>query len=385
MADDPRTDNAEPTKADEAASEACTRSGAIILLLFVALLLLIPYWIRRPREIALSRYVAIRHELTVSLDGMQDDPIWQAYVASHPAAESMSVGQLLQVEVDVTSLSDAMTGKKPLRHPAVPARTPMHNGSVKSGPAHLVPPTMLNAKVFGSISEMRHVAELFSSLNDSDLLTQARQVSNFFNLSIYTWAMKREDLLIQRIDTSPCYTGKGVPMPPYKGPSPPFFVPSIKEDALLSCLTLRDVRELAQFQLPRISNPMQLGGAVGQTVEVATGSLPHDLYMASIVVQILLFFSIMYFAAFAQEATSSLSFPAKGTLFCAVSNSPWSLLVFLLALWAPLLASAALAYCSQKLILALCSLAVSVATWSAYRVLQRNSFFKPLHIRSKKG
>jgi hypothetical protein len=380
MPDDPRTDIAEPTKADEAASEACTKSGAVILLLFVALLLLIPYWTRRPMDIALGRYVAIRNELAISLDELQDDPIWQNYLASHPAAESMSIAQLVKLQVDETSISNAMTGKKPPGHPTVVVKAPTHGGSTGSGPPRPSPPTMLSVKVFGTISEMPPIADLLSELNDSDLLAQARQFSNFFDLSIYTWAIKRDDLLVQRVDAGACFGGKGDPMVSYKGSGPAFFVPAIKKDALLSCFTLRDVRELAQFQLPKVSNPTQLGGSIGQTVEVTTGSLPHDLYMASIVVQILLFFAIMYFAAFAREAVSSPSFPVQGTLFSAISKSPWTLLVFLVALWAPLVASVALAYYSRKWPLALCSLGIFVAIGSAHAVLQRNSLFKPLRM-----
>lgn len=381
MTDDPRHDIAEPTKADEAASEACTRSGAVILLLFVALLLLIPYWIRRPINIALGRYVAIRHELAVTLGELQDDPFWQGYLASHPSAESMSIAQLAKLQVNETSIINAMTGKKSPEHPTVPKNTPEHNGSLKSGPPRLSPPTMLSANAFGPISEMRPISELFSALDDSDLLAQSRQFSNFFDLSIYTWATKRDDLLVLRVDISPCYMGKGDPMASYKGPKPALFVPAIKKDVLLKCFTLQDVRELAQLELPKVSNPTPLGGSIGQAVEVTTGSLPRDLYMASIVVQILLFFTIMYFAAFAREATSSSSFPAKGTLFSAISKSPWTLLVFLIALWAPLVASVALAYFSRKWLLWLFTVGIFVAIGSAHAVLQRKSLFKPLRIR----
>jgi hypothetical protein len=381
MADDPQTNIAEPTKGDIAASEACTRSGAFILLLFVALLLLIPYWIRRPADIALGRYVAVRNELAISLGELQDDPFWQRYLASHPAADTMSIAQLVNLQVDESSFSDVTTGKNPPGHPTVPARPPAHSGSINSGPPRPSPPAMLSLKVFGNVSEMRPIADLLSELNDSDLLAQARQFSNFFDLSIYTWAIKRDDLLVQRINTSACYKGKGNPMAPYKVPKPAFFVPAIKEDVLLKCFTLRDVRELAQFQLPEVSNPTQLGGSIGQTVEVTTGSLPHDLYMASVVVQILLFFTIMYFGAFAREAVSSPSFPVRGTLFSALSKSPWTLLVFLMALWAPLVASLTLAYCSGKWPLALCTLGIFMAIGLAHLVLQRNSLFKPLRLR----
>ncbi len=387
MADDPQANIAEPSKADEAASEACTKSGAVILLLFVALLLLIPNWVRRPIDTALGRYVAIRSQLAISLDELNDDPFWQRYVASHPAAESTSIAQLVKLQVDESPIGNATVGKPPPRRPPVVVKSSTHGGRTRSGPPGPPPPRppgMLSVKVFGQISAMGPIAQLPGDLHEPDLLAQPRQFSNFFNLSIYTWVIKRDDLLVRRINTSACYSGKEFPTPRYKGPVPAFSVPAIKKDALLSCFTLRDVRELAQFQLPKVSNPTELGGSIGQTVEVTTGSLPHDLYMASIVAQILLFFAVMYFAAFAREAVSSPSFPARGTLFSALSKSPWTLLVFLMALWAPLVASAALAICSRKWSLALCTVGIFMAIMSAHAVLQRKSLFKPVRIRFKR-
>jgi hypothetical protein len=50
---------------DEAASNACTRSGAFVLLLSVVLWLLIPFWLDKPNEIALGRYLTYRFNLAL--------------------------------------------------------------------------------------------------------------------------------------------------------------------------------------------------------------------------------------------------------------------------------------------------------------------------------
>jgi hypothetical protein len=99
VADVPAT-NIEPTKVDTAASEACIRSGTFALLLSVVLFLLIPYWRHQEKAIALRQYRALRNNLVLYLEMLDDDPYWQKYSASQDAAESMSIAQLLELSVE---------------------------------------------------------------------------------------------------------------------------------------------------------------------------------------------------------------------------------------------------------------------------------------------
>jgi hypothetical protein len=48
---------------------------------------------------------------------------------------------------------------------------------------------------------------------------------------------------------------------------------------------------------------------------------------------------LLYLGAFAREAVKSPNFPAPGTLFGAFRRSPWTLVVFFVALWTPLTTS----------------------------------------------
>jgi hypothetical protein len=68
------------------------------------------------------------------------------------------------------------------------------------------------------------------------------------------------------------------------------FWSGLQNEGLLKCLTLRDVEELAQMELPTFLGPPQIGEHVGTQIDVTVGSLPHDLYAASILAQLLLFF-----------------------------------------------------------------------------------------------
>src|SRR5580658_2656599 len=100
-----------------------------------------------------------------------------------------------------------------------------------------------------------------------------------------------------------------------KGEKTADFVPVLTEEALLRCLTVHDVRELAHFEYPTISNPMELGGRIGPVIEMAPGSLPRGSlrpYFATLAAQVLLFFVVVYFGAFAREAVASAAFPVPG-------------------------------------------------------------------------
>jgi hypothetical protein len=206
----------------------------------------------------------------------------------------------------------------------------------------------------------------------------------FFEFSIIRWATKRDNLIYENMLRSMfgtmCFSGQWEI--PYKEQKVEHFVPALDKDALLNCLTLRDVRELAQFEIPTFSNPMQFQGSVHRGVEVNPSSLmPKDLYMASVLAQLLLFFAIVHFGAFAREAVSSVGFPVQGTLFSAFSGSRGTLLVFLLALWSPVCVSLAVAVASRKWSLIPYSVLIGCATLFAYLVLQRKSFFSALNPR----
>ena len=150
---------------------------------------------------------------------------------------------------------------------------------------------------------------------------------------------------------------------------------SLDKDALLNCLTLRDVRELAQLELPTFSNPIQLRESIHREVDVNPSSLmPRDLYTASVLVQLLLFFVVVHFGAFAREAVSSAKFPVHGTVFNAFYGSRGTLLVFLFALWSPLCASLAVMVASRSWSLIPYFVLIGCAVSFAYLVLQRKSF-----------
>lgn len=376
----------EPTKIDSAASEACTRSGAFALLLSVLCFLLIPYWAGSQNEVALREYVNRRLNLASTVELIAEDALWQKYKMSHTQAESTPIAKLLDAQVNLAS-SDRETKPEPTiakrfkngAQKQSPPRVTKKERLPVATPGHPAPPIALQATFIWNerINHMQQLADYLSELNDSDLLSRSRGVSNFFDHSIVRWVNKRGNLIYGNAISGICTATTELEMP-YQGKKSDYFVPKLYEETMLNCLTFQDVRNLAEFELPTLSNPTQLGGRIGTQIDLSPGALPRDPYMATIVVQILLFFALVHFGAYAREAVSSPAFPARATLFGAFSKPPLILFVFLLALWSPPLASLAMAAMSRRWVLWVCSTLIFSAVLSIHHVLQSKLYFATL-------
>lgn len=383
MANNLRSSSSEPTSVDTAASAACTRSGAFGLLLTVTLSLLVPYWVERRNEDALGKYISDRANLANQIERLDEDLLWKEYNASNKAAESMSIAELMKVSVEGPK-SVLEVGAQTKASSTTKAGVQRFDPSRPTTPR---PPTGLTvSSPPAKLDVLLPIVDLLNQLNDPELLNRVRKVSsNSFEFSIIRWATKRGNLMyenmVRTMPTNICFSGWYWEIP-YKEQKVKDFVPALDKDALLNCLTLRDVRELAEFELPTFSNPIQLKGSIHREVDVNPSSLmPRDLYMASVLVQLLLFFVIVHFGAFAGEAVSSEGFPVQGTLFSAFYGSRGTLLVFLLALWSPLFASVAMAIASRKWSLVPYSVLIGCAILFAHLRLQSKSYFRTLNPR----
>lgn len=401
--------SSEPTKADTAASDACTRSGTFALGLSVVLFLLIPFWEHREKEIAFAHYLSYRENLTLGIDALDENPAWQKLKDSNGAVESMSLvvlpnrvslevpsGEYRESRVFIppqpappTGVTATQTGEEVPSgvSPNIEKAQRKQTATPKTGHGGViipVPPTGLTAKHVGEVEipEIPRIVDNFKKLNDSNLLTESRGYSNFYDLSIVRWVQRRSYLVYRNAIASGCAT-KEIETP-HKGQVAEQFVPAIDTDVLLACLSLRDVRELAQFEQPTMT-PTQIGERVGRLIDITPGTLPRELPAASLVAQALLLFVIIYFGAFAREATSSQGFPVQGTLFSAFSRSRWTLLVLLLALWIPFVASLAVAIKSRHPLLGVGSALILVAVYSTHVVFQRMSYFGALNPRKWMG
>jgi hypothetical protein len=230
-------------------------------------------------------------------------------------------------------------------------------------------------------------------LDDPDTLTASRGYSAFVNISIYRWTFKRSTLIFRdEINGDGQGTSNECQEALKRAQQPQQHqiansVPRVGKDVLLDCLTLRDVRELAEYELPKIPDTTKYGGRDGKEVDVTPGSLPHNLYMASVFGMCLLLFVGVYFNAFVREAVSSSDFPASGTLFGAFSRSAVTLAVFALVLSVPAGASLGLALVSRRMLLISCSVLIVCTFFSVYWTLHRKSYFRaanPLRLLRRK-
>lgn len=380
--------HADAGRIETAASEACTRSGTLGLLLASSLFLLSAYWLQEKKDEAAAEYVGDRTSLAMYVDILTEDNVWQEYKRSHPEAERMPMSQLLHATVDISQSpqvdpepklsnpgQNTLQASKPKSQSATPASVTGRTAAKPVvAPAPPEAPTMLSVKVLltADVYEMARIRESLEKLNDAELLTRSRQASNFFEFSIVRWVQKRGAIMYANALTGVCQAP--VLELPRKSKST-YYTPQLDGKALLDCLTLGNVQDLAKFELPTFTNPNSMGRHAAQDVDLSPGALPRDPYMATIVAQVLLFLVLAYFAAFTREAASVDSFPTPGTLFGAFSRSNWTVVVFLLALWTPLVACCMVLITSQKPSLGIFILPIALVTLHAQRTLNQTLFF----------
>ena len=358
-----------------AASRACTQSGAFALLLSLALLLLIPNWLQRPRETALARYVTYRQMLSVKMDDLDADPRWQSYRDTDGAADSKPIAEI--VWLPVGGVSQAFPEKPSSAHQQASRNRQKKN---HPQPSFLPePPRNMSATVVQGFERAVDVVDYLIKLNDPDLLVKSMQASNFFTTSILRWGEKRSQLLYGNVLLHSCVTTPfEVPTVDPSKPMPDYFAPLLVDDAMLKCLTVRDVRQLASYELPAFPNSLEADGRIQKGVDVRPGSLTGALVPTSAAVQILLAFVLIYFGAFARESTLSSTFPTAGTLFGAFSRSRSTMVAMLIALWAPFIASTILSVISRHWILILCNIPIVLAVLSIHHALNQRAYFSSL-------
>jgi hypothetical protein len=374
-----------PNALDTASSGACTRAGAFALLLSLALTSLIPYWLEGRQDAILGKYISLRLELAMQTELLDDSGTWKEYKTTHPNAESTSLSELVQAAVEMP-VKSAVQARASEATNGLGVKQRSRAVGVTAERAVPAPPTGLSVAVLYPIDEIQRAADFLVQLDDSDMLARSRDYSNFYNFSVYKWASRRGTLIYSNEIASDGTSGpndclRAAMKSPMAEVHPEIasFVPAIGKEALLNCLTVRDLRELADFELPKIPDTTKYSGRGGKEVDVAPGALPRNLYMASLFAEGLLVFVLVYFAAFVRQSMSSPKFPVPGTIFAAFFTPPWILAAFVLALWAPVMAAAAVAWVSRRPLLVAFSALIAAVVLSIHRFLNRKSYFAALN------
>jgi len=329
--------------------------------------------------------LGLRLNLIAALDALDEDPLWQEYKHKRDT-DSTPVEQLATLRLNSTTLAPVdpvpVQPKPGLPAPTTAAAQPSRqSANTSSSPAVDPRPEPPSLGIVVGFGEVRQVADYLTQLNDSNLLTRSRNASDFFNFSIYRWVLKRDNLIAQNLFKGP---SRSVTLTGQTDPgSTANFAGAADNKALLG-LPLSAVRELAKAELPPLSNTVKLGRNDNE-VELTTSSLPRSLYGASLFGQVLLFFVLVYFDAFARKATLATHFPSQETIFGAFAGSRPTLAVFFLALWTPLAVSVGILLLSYRatslsgtLGLAVCSVLIGLAVLSAFATLSTKSYFRLL-------
>lgn len=358
---------------EKVASESCTRSGAFALLVSVVLGLLCVSWQQKTADEALAEYISARLNLAGRLGDLRRDKLWETYLLANPDAEKRPLQQVIHARFQSRPAQDKVDQVQPKDQLGPEPRT-----QAPVSPSTPSPPRGLSASFDLEPSEMLVIVESWRTLNDSTLLDKARETSNYFDNTIANWVNRRGMLLYANAVTGVCTVTGSIEIPAKPSQSN-HVVRRITDEVLMNCITLEGLIELSQFEMPEMSNPLQIGGRVGRDIDLSPGSFPKDVYTASIVGEVLLFFVLAYFSAFAREAVSCESFPARGTLFGAFSNSRWMLIVLFLAVLTPCLACGLVAVFSGRIPVYALVLPVLLVTWSVHRSLAQKSFFSTIN------
>jgi hypothetical protein len=197
-------------------------------------------------------------------------------------------------------------------------------------------------RIFGissSITPLEEIEEIMIGLGDGKMLSQARKHFSPFNYSIYRWALLRHQMARTNVVT---FTKAVVVIPTGEASSDPTFIQDFLKDEIRNHLTVNNIRRLALYDPPGLSDFDREKGAI-TPFSLPSAQIPLTPTMASTLVEAGLILSLLYFWLYQQEAQSSKSFPAAGTLFGAISRSVGARILFVTLIAVPLVTAMFLA------------------------------------------
>ena len=308
---------------DDSCSKSCTRSGVAVLVLSAYALSMLPSLGKMEPLNALLGYISRRITLKENFGQLPSDSVWKRLKASDPTAETWELGKLLQY-------GENSTTKKPVQQSSkesiegLPGKTGVVSDDISPESPPIGPPAAPTGLGFVvGIGPIPIIIKTLEELSDDAFLVRAQKYSYRYDNSIYRWSLLRNSFFIYTSDDSS------------KGQVPT--TPGMK----ISKLTLPQVEELANFNLPEISESERL--LKEGTFTFPSMGLPLGITSATLFVEIGLLLLTSYFWIWYREARLSPNFPASGTLFGALARSASSRLMFSLLIVSPPIAAALVA------------------------------------------
>lgn len=292
---------------DDNCAKSCTRSGVAALLLSAFAISMLPVLDKSESLNALLGYISSRITLKEEITRLSSDRAWNRLIEADPSAKSWDLAKIISyLEKPHAEVSSATVS---------PTVSPDNVAPGK--PESRVPaaPTGLRVRVAGE--PVFRIKETLEELADLDFLRRARKYTYRYDLSIYQWSL----LLLRKVE-------EGTPT---KSTTTP-----------LSMLTLAQIEELANFNLPDISEVERL--LKEASIPLPSVGMAASLPAATLFIEVALLLLTSYWWIWYREARRSPNFPAPGTLFGVLASSIPSRAIFSLLILLPPIAAALVAW-----------------------------------------
>lgn len=326
----------EPSQVDIRCSSACSRAAVTALLLSAIAISIIQPINEMKALTALSKYISLRDMLKIEIEELQTDPCFISLNNNigKEKIKKFSLSKLLDYKCSSSDLSGKIDGNSKLGSEKKEAAfAPKTSSTVVSKKAPQAPSSL---SLIYQIPKVVEISEIIYELGNHEVIKLARSTSYKFNRDIYQWEVLRYRMLNNNMRLIPADNQKSIELQTEDRTR------FNKEALLIKYLNLNDVIQLAEYKLPD-SNDLQVLLRDRVSFKLPSLDQPIGLTFAIILIEIGLALSVFYFWMYQREAQRSDSYPAIGTLFCVLSRSILTRLLFLLLTIVPPIASILLA------------------------------------------
>ena len=210
-----------------------------------------------------------------------------------------------------------------LQKPMQPKTTPKKDTSRKILRTKKLPLAPIQGlRLETPINQLFEISDTLKKLNESELLTLARNYNNDFNFSIFKWENLQYRLLLSNSDDTAWADWDVVSSDTKR-----------EKSNLLDLLTIDDIIKLAKYEYPEWDKVESM--IEKSKINIPSFSQKYRIIDASILIEIVILISIIYFWVFLVEAILSSNYPETGTFFNAISRTTISKFYFFCLLLFP--------------------------------------------------
>ena len=256
-------------------SASCVKAGMTVLLFSLLGLSLLQQLSKQDHLQHLISYIVLRYTLSEQVELLQCNPCWKSLTEEIGAEKifKLPISELFEhkcrykIKANVVNNNfneghsqDNSQGKKPLPSP---------QGLGISSP----------------ITQLREISDTLKKLNESELLTRAKEYNNVFNFSIFKWENLQYRLVLSNSDDTAWADWDVVSNNPEK-----------EKSNLLEHLTIDDVIKLSEYEYPEWNRVESI--IKKNKINIPSFSQQFQIDHASVLIEIVILISIIYFWVF---------------------------------------------------------------------------------------